>query len=129
MGTAYDSTKSGIRDLVFQLISPTGVTVNGKVSYLNVPAPKPGDYNNDGTVDAADYVVYRNHKGETFTLTNVNPAAATPGVVDLEDYTFWKAQYTATHGAGSGSAVPEPTSLLAAILCGLCLVGGVRRKR
>jgi hypothetical protein len=79
-----------------------------------------GDYNQNGTVDAADYTVWRNHQGQNFTLTNENPAAATPGVVDAEDYAFWKSRFGATAGSGSGatatSTVPEPTSLVLLML-------------
>lgn len=63
-----------------------------------------GDYNNNGVVDAADYTTWRDRMGQTFTLTNVNPAAATPTIVDQEDYDFWKAQFGMT-----GGAVPETT--------------------
>ena len=63
----------------------------------------PGDYNQNGTVDAADYTVWRDHLGQTFTLTNENPAAATPGVVDAEDYAFWKSHFGESLGSGSGA--------------------------
>ena len=64
-----------------------------------------GDYNNDGVVDAADYVVWRNGLGTTFTPN---------------DYNVWRANFGAKSGAGSGSgaAVPEPIS---AWLCVTCL--------
>jgi hypothetical protein len=69
-----------------------------------------GDFNTDGKVDAADYVVWR--KG-----------AAAPA-----DYNAWRAHFGATVGSGSGatgsaSAVPEPVSiaLLLTALVGLAL--------
>src|SRR5262245_142524 len=34
------------------------------------PAGVPGDYNKDGTVNAADYAVWRDHLGQTFQLDN-----------------------------------------------------------
>ena len=64
-----------------------------------VPA---GDYNDNGIVDAADYTLWRDHLGQTFTLMNENPAAATPGVVDAEDYAFWKSHFGQSLGSGSG---------------------------
>ena len=69
-----------------------------------------GDYNGDGTVDAADYTVWRDHMGQTFSLTNENPAAATPGIVDAEDYAFWKSHFGNSLGSGSGTscAFPRP---------------------
>jgi T5SS/PEP-CTERM-associated repeat protein len=70
-----------------------------------------GDYNDDGTVDAADYTVWRDRLGNT-----LDPSADgdTNGVVDLEDYNIWKANFGATAGAGAtiaAAAVPEPANL------------------
>jgi autotransporter-associated beta strand protein len=54
------------------------------------PDEEPGDYNEDGVVNSADYAVWRNHLGESTTLPNENEEAETPGVVDEEDYNFWR---------------------------------------
>jgi autotransporter-associated beta strand protein len=69
----------------------------------------PGDYNNNGTVDAADYVVWRNGG----PLQN-EVAGTTPGSVTAEDYDAWRARFGNNSGSGSGqsAAVPEPTSIL-----------------
>jgi T5SS/PEP-CTERM-associated repeat protein len=57
-----------------------------------------GDYNKNGTVDAADYVVWRKTDG--------SPAG----------YNLWRANFGRTAGSGAGAsmniAVPEPTTLL-----------------
>jgi hypothetical protein len=79
-----------------------------------------GDYNNDGKVDAADYVIWR--KGGP--LEN---ETATPGSVTAEDYTAWRINYGATSpgsgsGLGAGNAVPEPGSALLSLISGLGLV-------
>jgi hypothetical protein len=71
----------------------------------------PGDYNNDGIVDAADYTVWRDHLGTNFSLPN-EVTGVTPGMVTQEDYTAWRSRYGNTSGAGSAansSAVPEPS--------------------
>jgi hypothetical protein len=68
-----------------------------------------GDYNNNGVVDAADYVVWRNNVGQSVTLPN----DSTPGTVDQSDYTVWSAQFGNQAGAGVGTGltnVPEPGS-------------------
>jgi hypothetical protein len=76
----------------------------------------PGDFNNDGKVDAADYVVWR--KGEQ------------GGTFDQDDYNAWRMNFGAPAGAGNGSlagaAVPEPgvvIQLVAAIAAFLASAG------
>jgi autotransporter-associated beta strand protein len=67
-----------------------------------VSAQLPGDFNFDGSVDAADYIVWRKGLGTTYTL---------------DDYNDWQANFGATLGTGAAtlplsSAIPEPTSAL-----------------
>lgn len=108
-----------------------------------------GDYNDDGTVNAADYTVWRNNLGETMSLTNQSPLAITRSLVDQEDYDLWKANFgavaglapesefrtgsvvfDASPGSGGGSlagtAVPEPRAGWLMLL-GLGLVGIIHR--
>ncbi len=54
----------------------------------------PGDYNNDGLVNLADYTVWRDNLGSTAALANDN----TPGV-DSTDYTVWKNNFGAVRRA------------------------------
>ncbi|MCO6044056.1 hypothetical protein NG895_09055 [Aeoliella sp. ICT_H6.2] len=73
----------------------------------------PGDYNNDGTVDLADYTVWRNNLGaNSGTLLN-DP---TPGVIGTAQYATWKSNFGATlppPASPSIATVPEPsTSIL-----------------
>ena len=64
-----------------------------------------GDYNQNGIVDAADYVVWR---------TSIGGQLA---------YDAWRAQFgSAAVGLGSGSTVPEPTSMGIALLAALSLM-------
>jgi beta-xylosidase len=74
-------------------------------------APIPGDYNNDGTVNAADYVLYRNLSETESLLPNRNPALNGP--IGQDDYDFWLANFgnSFANAAGLGTAaVPEPAS-------------------
>ena len=84
------------------------------------PGLLPGDYNHDGIIDAADYTIWRNHLGQSFTLSNENPAAMTPGLVDAEDYAFWKSNFGETLGSGSSATsmanIPEPTTMVLLML-------------
>ncbi len=65
----------------------------------------PGDYNNDGTVDAADYIVWRKGLGTTYRQS---------------DYDVWRANFGQTAGSGAGAvanvAVPEPASIALLIM-------------
>jgi hypothetical protein len=66
-----------------------------------------GDYNGNGAVDAADYVVWR--KGGPLQNEGVGV-----GVVDQEDYTFWRSRFGATSGSGAALGtvgVPEPNTI------------------
>lgn len=60
-----------------------------------------GDYNGDGTVNAADYVVWRNSKQEQQTNPDFDPSFRDgdgngDGVVDNEDYGIWHDNYGET---------------------------------
>jgi hypothetical protein len=84
-----------------------------------------GDYNEDGSVDAADYVVWRNNLGGN-TLPN---ETVTPGVVDQDDYTEWRSHFqSAALGAAGGGAVPEPAGVLLA-LCAIVVGVSMRAGR
>jgi hypothetical protein len=84
-------------------------------------AGTPGDYNQNGTVDAADYTLWRDRTSQLTSLPNENPSAVTPGWVDTEDYTFWKAQFGSSGGGQIGPvAVPEPSAASILLLISLC---------
>ncbi len=73
----------------------------------------PGDYNNNGIVDAADYSKWRDNLGAA-TEASINNNGDGGGVT-ASDYTYWKTRFGNTSGAGAGSvtaAVPEPASML-----------------
>jgi hypothetical protein len=78
--------------------------------------PLAGDYNNDGAVDAADYVVWRENLASEFDLNgNGDESGGSAGTVDAADYAWWRQHFGNSNlGAGSaslagvGSAVPEP---------------------
>ena len=66
----------------------------GEVTLLAIPG-LPGDFNQDGSVDAADYVVWRK------------------GAYTQADYQVWRAHFGQT--AFSGTAIPSAGSLSAAV--------------
>lgn len=85
-----------------------------------------GDYNENNTIDAADYTVWRDLLGTAGPLPN-DP---TPGTIDISDFEYWKANFGNTLGSGAvaAAAVPEPTSMLVALV-GLLSLTGVPRRR
>jgi len=84
-----------------------------------------GDFNNDGKVDAADYVVWRKNDTANAALPNDNGAGT-----QAARYSLWRANFgNGTGGAGSGAltgAVPEPSAWLLAILS--MALSGLHRK-
>jgi hypothetical protein len=81
------------------------------------PAGVDGDFNGDGTVNAADYVAWRNGG----PLQNDPTPGVQPG-----DYDVWRANFGRTAGAGAAGAagVPEPTTLVISAIAAM-LVGFV----
>ncbi len=81
-------------------------------------SPLAGDFNNDSTVDAADYVAWRKGLGPTYTQ---------------DDYNIWRAHFGESAGSGAGAAiksphaaVPEP-SMLGLVAMALLARRGARR--
>jgi hypothetical protein len=78
-----------------------------------------GDYNQNGKVDAADYVVWRKLLGPGALP---NEGGVSNNLVDEADYQFWRSRFGATAetppGVGSMvSSVPDPST------CALLLLG------
>jgi autotransporter-associated beta strand protein len=103
------------------LISGTGIL---DVTTFIPPAGLTGDYNDDGMVDAADYVVWRKFIGAE-ALENRDPDNAGP--VGEPDYASWRENFGTIDGGG-GFAVPEPASLVL-IFLSLALHSGSRRRK
>ena len=74
-------------------------------NWLATSPTLPGDYNGNGVVDAADYVVWRKMLGSS--VPNYSGADGSGnGVVDQEDQTVWRAHFGETLPAvGAGSLV------------------------
>jgi hypothetical protein len=92
--------------------------------------PLIGDYNLNGTVDAADYVVWRNTLNQMVTPSSGADGNGN-GTIDSGDYDLWRSHFGQTAGSGAAlnviAAVPEPATLALLILAelGCCL----RRRR
>ncbi len=79
------------------------------LALVNLTAPLTGDFNHDGKVDMADYVVWRDTVGST---SNLAADANLNGVVDSADYQLWRGNFGAVGASGAGAGafapVPEP---------------------
>jgi len=87
----------------------------------------PGDFDGSGTVDVADYTVWRDNLGHTGIASSAD--ASGDGVVGIEDYEIWQTNFGSSNG-GSGlvaadTNVPEPGALL--LLCSFAWVGSISR--
>ena len=108
------STNSGIQAFTFTLPSPPAVA---------------GDYNKNGVVDAADYVLWRKTLNQPAVPAGTGADGDGNGTVGPEDFDYWRERFGNTSGSGLGSeAVPEPTTmmLVAAAVAGLL---AARRRR
>lgn len=78
-----------------------------------------GDFNSDGTVNAADFSLWRDSMGATGSGLAADGDG--DGDVDANDYTIWKNHFgqSISSGNGSAAAVPEPTMFL--MLCAALL--------
>jgi hypothetical protein len=110
LGNAYAGGATGTRDLQFEfLLSGEADGRIGNVIYAPLSTTLDGDFNNNGVVDAADYVVWRETDGSP------------------QGYNTWRANFGAMlPGSGQGAlvastnAVPEPSAwLLAAVAAGM----------
>jgi DNA-binding beta-propeller fold protein YncE len=113
-------------ELIGILAAPSTGGFTEATAFVTVPTPRTGDFNFDGVVDAADYIVWRN-ASPTATLPNDE----SPGSVDPSDYDDWRANFgklglPAPPGAGA-QLVPEPAGTMLLLL--MMLVTSLRRDR
>ena len=112
----------GVTGVFSALTAPALANANWQLLYnatsIVLRVALAGDYNFDGVVDAADYVVWRKSLGQTGDGLAADGNA--DGVVDNWDHSVWTAHFGQTAGSGSvgslQSAVPEPATLFLLLL-------------
>jgi hypothetical protein len=114
-GTGSSST--GVNELFFDNLMVTAPGLNG-------------DYNHNGAVDAADYVIWRKSLG---LIGDGLPADGNGNdEVDLEDYDVWRTNFDRTSGSAAGAnavTIAEPASgLIAGLLLACCLIASIFKR-
>jgi hypothetical protein len=114
-------TSSGITNSGLSLSGPDASMFSLDVGASNVilefgAASLAGDYNGDGTVNAADYTLWQDTLGQNVAAGSGADGNG-DGTINASDYGVWKANFGTTSGSAtaSGAAVPEPTNLV--LLC------------
>lgn len=111
---------------------PNGSTIwpqTMQVDYVRVwqkQTATPGDYNNDGQIDSADYTIWRDSQGESGVGLPADGSGN--GTVGPEDYELWKVNFSGEPPAGAGASsqnAPEPGAAVP-IGVGLILVAAQR---
>ena len=118
----------GMQDLLFQYHDAvSGAFYTIEPTYVTSVAV-PGDYNQDGTVNAADYTIWRDSLGSTTDLrANGDNSGASANKIDQADYEFWKVNFSQHSGSGAvaiaAASVPEPATLVLMMIAaaGCCL--------
>ncbi len=99
----------------------------------NAIAANSADYNQNGIVDAADYVIWR----KTLGLAAVPPGSGADGngdgTVNGPDYDLWRSHFGNPFGAGAGgdlssNTIPEPASFIL-LTIGALLISAPRCSR
>ena len=108
----------GVRSFDLTFMSGGNVSALGTIyiddisAALVAPPELVGDYNHNGVVDAADYVVWRDSLG----ANGEGLAADGNGdhTIDQSDYQIWKTNFGTTAGSGASqtlrASVPEPAA-------------------
>jgi hypothetical protein len=112
----------------------------GAISY-NTETFLPGDTNNNGVIELTDFYPIRdNWLNATFLRVdgNLDNTGDSEGVVDITDFRQWKTACTLTSCttaagmaaaiASLGASVPEPGSIALALVAGIGLLAGVRKR-
>jgi hypothetical protein len=121
---AGDGTKDNFNLYEFGIgVLPGGGLLRLELEYLEIRLPEvglAGDFNEDGTVDAADYVAWRNNDAANGALPN-----DTGLTTQAERYSLWRAKFGNTSVGGGGqassAAVPEPAAWLLALFAAAVL--------
>lgn len=120
LGALFDETKA--QDLGFAfLLADDFEPTTGRVIYAaSTPGGLPGDFDGNGTVNAADLTKWRNDFG-----AGAGSDADGDGDTDGNDFLVWQRNLGTGGATGAAGAVPEPGAL--ALLAIAAAIGGAWR--
>jgi hypothetical protein len=126
--TVYDYENPGNPPIYYRFITPGGylpdeiyggfLAIGGGYSYLTdgslitqfANSPQ-GDFNRNGVVDAADYVIWRKELGRDDLAGCSGPDDNCNGFVDNDDYRSWARRFGNTSINGAAAVISEPSSV------------------
>jgi hypothetical protein len=136
-----DSTLAGGLESITNLLLPAAGTYFARITgaddtvqlyQLSLTATEIllGDYNKNGVVDGADYVVWRNMQGQSVTQ-GTGADGDFDGQITTTDYDVWRSHFGESAGqpVGSGFAVPEVDSIWIAALGTIAAAAFDQRRR
>jgi hypothetical protein len=112
----------------------SNVWIGTAADFFALPSAAMGDFNADGMVDIADYLVWRKTMDQTGTLLAADGNGN--GSVDAGDYNVWQAHFGEMVGSGgasgtsqSQSAVPEPSAAALMFIAAAVTVASTQRAK
>ncbi|MCA9188625.1 MAG: hypothetical protein R3E01_12365 [Pirellulaceae bacterium] len=79
------------------------------------PTAADPDFNGDGFVDGADFLIWQSNFGTTTGASVMSGDADSDGDVDDDDFDYWRTALNAGNVVGNNHSVPEPNVLLVAL--------------
>jgi hypothetical protein len=86
------------------------------------------DFDNSGTVDGRDFLIWQRGYGLTSETGKANGNANADTFVDDADYAAWKLKFGGPPAVAAATGVPEPGALGLAALAGLAWQGARRQR-
>lgn len=91
-------------------------TFFGQVFALTTDAVVPGDFNGDGKIDQDDLPLWESGYGIQSDATHLDGDADGDGDVDGNDFLIWQQQLAGATQLAAATQVPEPTTLVMALV-------------
>ena len=104
------------------------LSMNTIVAFTASPVTS-ADFNADGVVDGADFLLWQRGSGKTIGATHQEGDANRDGVVDGADLELWKASFSAPPAGGATSAIPEPATGLLSLAAAIAVAAHKKVRR